>query len=101
MILFLIVFGKVVWEMILVVAAFANARKAEFTLINNSCFIIVVWMFIFKSVKEFIDINVGMIFVVFFVVVLVYVVFLVINYVVTYAFGFFGFERVACVMMFS
>ena len=96
-----IVLGKVAREMIPAVAAFANARKAELTLTNNSCLIIVVWMSISKSAKELIDTNVGTIFAVLFAAVLVHVVFLAINYAATHALGLSGPERVACVMMSS
>ena len=93
--------GKIARETFAAVARFATTYKAELTLVNNSCLIVIVWMSISGSAKQLIDTNVGTIFAVIFAAVLIHVVFLGINYAATRALGLSGPERVASVMMSS
>jgi len=93
--------GKIARETFPSVARFATKYKAELTLANNSCLIVIVWMSISGSAKQLIDTNAGTIFAVIFAAILIHVVFLAINFAVTHALGLSGPERVASVMMSS
>jgi sodium/bile acid cotransporter 7 len=96
-----IVVGKVVREMVPVVARAANTKKRELTLANNSCLIVIVWMSISKSATQLISTHAGTVFAVIFAAIVLHLVMLAFNFLATGALGLRGPERVACVMMSS
>lgn len=93
--------GKVAREMIQGVADITTRRKAELTLMNNSCLIIIVWMSISQSAKELKGTSAGTIFAVIFAAIMLHLLMLAINYTATHFIGVSGPERTASVMMSS